>query len=60
MIHCGTSDIDNQYDHRLIVLKVIQHDTSIRMRCAGSIVVDVSWNNFGVLGLEWCCACLAL
>ena len=52
MSHRGTSTFDNHFDHSLIVLKDIQHGTSTRMYCVGSNVVNVSWNDVGVLALD--------
>ena len=49
---CGTSAFDNHFDYRLIVLKDIKHGTSNRMHCVGWNVVNVSWNDVGVLELD--------
>ena len=59
MSHCGTSTFDYHLDFRLIVLKNMQHGTSTRMHCVGRNLVNVSWNDVGVLELGWSCACLA-
>ena len=47
--HCGTSTFDNHFDHRLIVLKDVQHSTGIRILCIGWNVINVPWNDVGVL-----------
>ena len=51
MPHCGTSTFDNRFDYRLIVLKDIQHCTGIRNLCIGWKVINVCWNDVGVL--DW-------
>ena len=48
----GTSACDNHLNHSLIVFKDIQHGTSTRMYCVGWNVVNVSWNDVGVLELD--------
>ena len=52
MPHCGTSTFVNHFDYCLIVLKDIQHGTSTRKHCVGWNVVNVSWNDVGVLELD--------
>ena len=52
MSHCGTFTFDNHFDYRLIVLKDIQYGTSTRMHFVGWNVVNVSWNDVGVLDLD--------
>ena len=42
---------DNHFDHCLIVLKDIQHRAGIRMRCIWWNVINVCWNDVGVL--DW-------
>ena len=44
--------LDNHFDYRLIVFKDTQHGTSNRMHCVGWNVVNVSWNDVGVLDLD--------
>ena len=39
------------FDYRLIVFKDIQHNTEIRILCIGWNVINVSWNDVGVL--DW-------
>ena len=50
MPHCGTSTFDNHFDHRLIVLKDMQHSTGIRMRCIWWNVINVGQIDVGVRG----------
>ena len=52
MSDCGTSTFYNHFDYGLIVLKDIQHGTSTRMHCVGWNVLNVSWNDVGVLELD--------
>ena len=52
MSHCGTPAFNDHLDHSFIVLKHIQHGTSTRMYCVGWNVVNVSWNDVGVLALD--------
>ena len=47
--HCETSSFDNHFDYCFIVLKDIQHSTGTRMRCIGWNVINVCWNDVGVL-----------
>ena len=49
--HCETSTFDNHFDYRLIVLRDIEHSTGIRILCIGWNVVNVCWNDVGVL--DW-------
>ena len=51
MFHCGTSTFDNHFDYRLSVLKDMQHSTGIRILCIGWNVINVCWNDVGVL--DW-------
>ena len=51
MFHCGTSTFDNHFDYRLIVPKDMQHSTGIRVLCIGWNVINVCWNDVGVL--DW-------
>ena len=53
-----TSTFDNHFDYRLIVLKDIQVGNSTIMHCVGWNVINVSWNDVGVLELGWGYACL--
>ena len=50
--NCWPSTFDNNFDYRIIVLKDIQHGTSTRMHCVGNHLVNVSWNDVGVLELD--------
>ena len=52
MSHRGTSTFNNHLNHGLTVFKDIQHGTSTRMHCVGWNVVNVSWNDVGVLELD--------
>ena len=49
MPHCGTSTFHNHFDYRLIVLKDIQRRTGIRLLCFGWNVINVCWNDVGVV-----------
>ena len=49
MSHCGTSTFDNDFNYCLIVLKDIQHRIVTRMRCIWWNVINVCWNDVGVL-----------
>ena len=51
MSHCRTSPFNDHLDHNFVVLKHIQHSTGIRMRCIRWNVINVCWNNVGVL--DW-------
>ena len=51
MSHCGTSAFDYHLNHGLIVLKDVQHSTGIRILCIGWNVINVGWNDVGVL--DW-------
>ena len=46
-------------NYRLSIFKEVQHGTSTRMYCVGWNVVNVIWNDVGLLALNECCACLA-
>ena len=46
------SVFDNNFHYRLIVLKDIKHGTSIKMHCVGWNMVNVSWDDVGVLELD--------
>ena len=59
MPHCGTSTFDTHLSYCLIVLKDIQHSSGTRMRWIRWNVINVCWNNVGVLQLGWGYACLA-
>ena len=48
MPHCGTWTFDNHLNY---CLKDIQHSTEIRMRCIWWNVINVCWNDVGVL--DW-------
>ena len=50
MSHCGTSTFDNYFYYRFIVFKD-KHSTGIRILCIGWSVINVCWNDFGVL--DW-------
>ena len=52
MSHCGTSIFDHHFDYLLIFLKDIQHDTRVRILCVGWNVINVCWNDAGVLHLD--------
>ena len=52
MSHCWTSTFDSHLKYCLIVLKDTQHGTVTRMHCVGRNVVNVSWNDVGVLELD--------
>ena len=47
----GLRPFENHLNHGLIVLKDIQHGTSTRMHCVEWNVVNVCWNDVGVL--DW-------
>ena len=49
MSFCGASTFANHFDYRLIVLKDIQHSTGIRILGIGWNVINVCWNDVGVL-----------
>ena len=49
--HCGTLPFDNHVDYSLIVLQDIQHSTGTRIRCISRNVINVCWNDVGVL--DW-------
>ena len=51
MSHCGTSTFDNHVDYSLIVLKDIRQSTGTRILCIGRNVINVCWNDVGVL--DW-------
>ena len=51
MSHCWISTFDNHFDYRLAVLKGIQHGTRTRIRCIWWNVINVCWNDVGVL--DW-------
>ena len=51
MPHCGTSTFDNHLDCCLIVLIDIQHSTGTRMRRIWWNVINVCWDDVGVL--DW-------
>ena len=50
MPHFETSTFDNHLDYCLVV-KDIQHDAGVRMRCIWWNVINVCWNDVGVL--DW-------
>ena len=52
MSHCGTSIFDNRFDYHLIVL------TGTRIRCIWWNVINVCWNDVGVLHWDGVYACL--
>ena len=51
MPHCGTSTFENHFDYCITVLKDIQHSAGTRMRCTLWNVINVCWNDVGVL--DW-------
>ena len=51
MPHCGTSTFDFHFDYRLIVFKDVQHSTRTGIRCIWWNVINVCWNDVGVL--DW-------
>ena len=51
MSHCGASTFGIISISAFFVLKDIQHGTGIRILCIGWNVINVCWNDVGVL--DW-------